>query len=444
MPMPMTRPPGDGVCADTYDACTLRAAIEEANAYPGADTISFAYGMYIQLNTTVGALPSINEQLRIDASSVWNTSDNQPGVTLNGVSRSFPGLLMSADNCEAYGLHLINFQNAIDTRSAYNTIGGPLQGQRNVISSNDSYGIAIYGPATHHNLVWGNWLGLSITGDTKQSNYGGVLIAGGAHQNTIGGDILGEGNVLSGNAFFGVAILDTGSNDNRLGANLIGPPAVGSSQNVGNGASGVYVYNGPQNNQIGGSSGDLAGNLIADNGNAGVILGSVHNNSVESNFIIGNTSDGVTVTDAADNLILANEIAYNTQRGVFVKESTATGNAILANSIHHNGYQGIDLLLGGNAELAAPTITIASTSGASGTGCAGCTIHLFSDTADEGEIYEGFATADLSGNWSYSGPLGGPQVTATNTDADSNTSEFSAPFAIPTYRLFLPIVMRNP
>ena len=31
--------PGDGVCSDSSGACPLRAAIEEANALPGADTI---------------------------------------------------------------------------------------------------------------------------------------------------------------------------------------------------------------------------------------------------------------------------------------------------------------------------------------------------------------------------------------------------------------------
>ena len=31
--------PGDGVCADSLGLCTLRAAIQEANAFPGADTI---------------------------------------------------------------------------------------------------------------------------------------------------------------------------------------------------------------------------------------------------------------------------------------------------------------------------------------------------------------------------------------------------------------------
>ena len=117
---------------------------------------------------------------------MWNTAENQPGVTLSGGNQSLPGLFLFANNCEVYGLYLINFQSAIEIRSAYNTIGGPLEGQRNVISSNSGYGVSIYGPAAHHNLVWGNWMGLSITGDTKQPNDNGVRIAGGAYENTIG------------------------------------------------------------------------------------------------------------------------------------------------------------------------------------------------------------------------------------------------------------------
>src|SRR5690554_3073293 len=34
--------PGNGICADAYGYCTLRAAIEEANALPGLDIITFS------------------------------------------------------------------------------------------------------------------------------------------------------------------------------------------------------------------------------------------------------------------------------------------------------------------------------------------------------------------------------------------------------------------
>jgi hypothetical protein len=36
--------PGNGVCLSTSGGCTFRAAIQEANALPGADTITFSLG----------------------------------------------------------------------------------------------------------------------------------------------------------------------------------------------------------------------------------------------------------------------------------------------------------------------------------------------------------------------------------------------------------------
>src|SRR5688572_33136742 len=38
--------PGDGICATSSGVCTLRAAIQEANASNGADTITVPAGIY--------------------------------------------------------------------------------------------------------------------------------------------------------------------------------------------------------------------------------------------------------------------------------------------------------------------------------------------------------------------------------------------------------------
>ncbi|MBN1137882.1 MAG: right-handed parallel beta-helix repeat-containing protein [Anaerolineae bacterium] len=178
-----------------------------------------------------------------------------------------------------------------------------------------------------------------------------------------------------------------------------------------------------------------------------------------------NKTYGVYVRDGAGNWTQANTIAHNTYDGVYVCGATATGNTITANSIHDNGNKGIDLGQGGNSELAAPVITTANAGGASGAGCAWCTIHLYSDAADEGETYHGIASADGSGNWNFSGFLSGPNITATNTGSCGrqfhgnelaplnfapagcgDTSEFSAPFTIgggAQHKIFLPLVVCN-
>ena len=67
----------------------------------------------------------------------------------------------------------------------------------------------------------------------------------------------------------------------------------------------------------------------------------------------------------------------------------------------------------------------AAASPVSGTACAGCTIDIYSDGADEGRAYEGSTTADAGGSFKFDRKLAGPFVTATATDGQGNTSPFS-------------------
>lgn len=438
--------PGNGICASWYNTCTLRAAIEEANAFSGADTITFATPMTIHLNSTEGRM-DINTQVRLDASGVWDSPNNRPGVNISGVNQSISCLHIYGINVEVYGLSIYNCYSAIGVYAAYNTIGGTLQGQRNVLSGNAFNGIYLGNSGTHHNVVQGNWIGLSITGDSKVPNESGVVIMQGAHDNTIGGNTSDKGNYISGNTKYGILIEGVGSNSNKLGGNVIGLPAAGS-QNVGNGLAGVFINSGPQNNQIGGSG--LASNTIALNEMRGIHIRSANNNIIENNYINGNEADGVSILNGANNRIWVNNLGYNGNNGVSVDGASATGNTITANSIYENGLKGIELVNGGNSELPAPVITSASASGASGTGCAWCAIHIYSDLADQGVTYHGVTTANGSGVWTYNGNLDGPNITATNTGSCgqqryveepavtdittiagcSDTSEFSSPFSI--------------
>src|SRR5439155_13469953 len=59
--------PGDGTCATAGGACTLRAAIDEANANPDADTIAFDIaGSGVHTIVPAGGLPFITAPLTID------------------------------------------------------------------------------------------------------------------------------------------------------------------------------------------------------------------------------------------------------------------------------------------------------------------------------------------------------------------------------------------
>jgi len=68
--------PGDGVCADAKGACTLRAAVMETNALPGADEISLPAGTYVL------SIPGAGE----DASATGDL-DVTDDLTINGAGR---------------------------------------------------------------------------------------------------------------------------------------------------------------------------------------------------------------------------------------------------------------------------------------------------------------------------------------------------------------------
>jgi ELWxxDGT repeat protein len=324
--------PGNGVCADAYRACTLRTAIMEANAWPGRDTITFAWPMTITLDANRPPLPFVNEPVIVDASSVWDTGAGRPGVTLEGGGIGASGLSLSAGLCDIYGLTITGF------------------------------GVA------------------------------GIMVA--SQGNHIGGDGPGQGNVLVGNtepyAGCGLLIIGAGATSNVVQGNTIGLAP--------------------------------SGEVLANK--AGVCL-----------------QEG-----AADNTVLDNVIAGNIESGVRVISDTTTGNTITANSIYSNGL-GIDLVDGGNGGLAAPAIEGAIPGQAWGTACASCRVEVFSDAGDQGRTYHGFTTADPGGNWVYDGSLDGPYVTATATDADGNTSGFSAPEPLvepeTKKEVFLPLILRN-
>ncbi len=64
---------GDGVCATSSGACTLRAAVQETNAIPGADTIQVPAGTY-----ALGISPSGG------AGSAWGDHDISDSVVISG------------------------------------------------------------------------------------------------------------------------------------------------------------------------------------------------------------------------------------------------------------------------------------------------------------------------------------------------------------------------
>ena len=267
----------------------------------------------------------------------------------------------------------------------------------------------------------------------------GIALSGGAQNNTIGGDRnigagpLGQGNLISGDGNFGVGLWDPGTSFNTIRGNYIGTDLSGSTA-WGSARDGIHM-NGANYNLV-------VDNLISGHG-TGVYLCCVNDgsNTIRGNYIgtdasggtgVGNRWAGVAIDRSGYNVVgPANVIAFNGGPGIAVYAEGSVRNRITQNSIHDNGGQGIELSDGGNTELAVPLLLdwdlAAGTAG--GIACAGCVVEILSDGEDQGAVYEGRSTADGAGAFAFSkgAALAGPYLTVTATDAEGNTSEFSAP-----------------
>ncbi len=280
--------PNDLVCRDGGGACTLRAAIQQANANPGANTISFNVGGGGPQTIAPGsALPTITDTVIIDGTTQPGFA-GKPLIELNGAGAGIAnGLAITAGNCAVRGL---------------------------VINRFSSDGILIRGAVATNNTITGNYIGTDREGMVALPNAtGGVDVVEGASNNTIGGPSAPARNVISGNLRVGVFLQSNNTTGNIVQGNYIGVGADGATP-LGN-PVGVFIGYGARGNTVGGVVGSTpVGNVIAYNADAGVAVYSeptsnnsdgnvISVNSIHSNNGLGIDlgADGVTLNDDDDN-----------------------------------------------------------------------------------------------------------------------------------------------
>ncbi|HEY0098935.1 MAG TPA: CSLREA domain-containing protein [Pyrinomonadaceae bacterium] len=399
--------------ADTNDNlcnadCSLREAINAANANPGADTILFdipasdprrnaTTGVYtISVSALLGALPQIVEQVTIDGytqGTISTPSDTSDDARPN-------------TNPLSAGLNMRLLVELTDDASGIANANGLDVGEAGFNSR--IRGLAIYGFSTGAGVnitgaegvrVEGNFLGVRADGSTGVSNNYGVRITG-APRASIGGTNAGASNLISGNTQAGVLItgvIAAGEDRNLVQNNLIGTNALGlAGLPNAEGASGInkggVLIIEASGVLVGGAG---VGNVISGNNGIGVIIsGSIAeggapatDNAVRGNLIgvaadgataLANSGDGIEITNGQNNFIggtasgQGNTVSSNTANGIAligslfvggessnniiagntiasngmdgVLVSAGTGNRINSNSIYSNGQQGIDLL----------------------------------------------------------------------------------------------------
>ena len=289
-------------------------------------------------------------------------------------------------------------------------IGGTVPEARNVIAGNGGFGNVVLdmdGGA----VVQGNYIGTNVTG-TGPLGRPTIGISLFSHNNLIGGPAPGAKNVISGNVI-GILIgsrLAGAFQGNVIQGNLIGLNALGTGP-LPNESYGISFQEGSSDNTVGGTQ-NGAGNKIAFNGKAGVLVSSGWRNSIRGNSIFSNgglgidlQSEGVTANDTTDSDVGANNLQnFPVITSVQSLDSGTTIHGSLKSTpnttFQIDFYSSAALDPSGNGEGA-----------------------VFLNTTPITTDINGDATINVTLNV----PLGtGRVLTATATDPDGNTSEFSA------------------
>ncbi len=389
----------DPACLASDGTCTLRAAIEQANATGGTDTIKFA--KTVKTISPATPLPSVTGTAVIDG----RRGNTAKLVTLDGSNvPDADGLVIATSDSIVQNIVVVGFGGGAGvhfTTADRNTVQDSFLGVlgdgqtpkankqgvridsepgsdankvlRNVIGGNKNVGVLIL--FSDGNEVAGNRIGVS-TADTAVGNKFGVVVDGTdlrASGNVIGGTSAAKANIIGGNSKEGVFITGTRASQNLVQGNFIG--VLPDTTALGNGRGGIRILNG-LDNVIGKVQApteaieDCTGgcNTISFNGSHGVFLVGepAIRNAVHGNRIFANGGRGVYVSDASQSQIHGNSIGDNFSDGVridtFESQDGGNQNKVNANKVEGNSGEGIAVfnassnLIGGNGSQSGPPI----------------------------------------------------------------------------------------
>ncbi len=447
--------PGDGLCDIGGSICTLRAAIEEANANAGADTIHFSIGTGAQTLAPATGYPAIIEAVTIDGT----TQPGYSGTALIEIDGFGAGLV--------HGIHLGN-------GSAGSTIRGLL------VNRFGNVGIVVSNNSIVEDCIVG-------TDATKTQNRGngddGISIHG------VDGATI-RNNVVAFNGSNGVAVYDL-ENSAYPDFTALTPdqtaifPSIDFTDSCGSfqHAAGSIIVDtaGRSFNDLFGMSLTATMNIPTSgtynfdfpqlDDNARLLIDAVEQLNVtgpaggDVNVILSAGPHSIDVDfregGGAANLVLeisgpgTPTFTFGASPGfqgeLFQLSINSTNNTITENSIFDNAGLGIalacccsdsndagDIDIGPNGLLNFPVITnhfsnLNGTITIQGTAPVGSVVEVFGSTNDgsgrgEGKLYLA-TSAIVPGDGSFIATFTLPQpyysVTTTATDAAGNTSEFS-------------------
>lgn len=283
------------------------------------------------LGNTIGREGAGNTQ-----DGVWlvtgasNTVVEENALDANGGN----GIRLDADDCDivdnTIGLVAGNGAHGIRMGSASS---GNLIGTQNKIGNNGLDGVVVSGTGNH---VIENRIGWEPPGFAVGNGRHGVHVLPDAVAPRI------ERNRIMDNAGDGILVTG-GPSAVVLGNEIGGYPGGGSFIEMSNGGNGILVL-GVDDVIIGDGSAE-GRNLVLYNGRDGIGIDNASGTRVDGNLIAANLLSGVALLEGAeDAFVFRSEIRQNFSKAIHVGHSAGTGNTFRATVMAGNVVPGIDLI----------------------------------------------------------------------------------------------------
>ncbi|HEX5122644.1 MAG TPA: right-handed parallel beta-helix repeat-containing protein [Rhodanobacteraceae bacterium] len=319
---------------------SLRAAIANANAHgSGLITFDIGSGCGPHVITLDSPLPQVTAPLIINGNTQTGASANDLEF---GTDATFCVILEAGNASVTKALQIPT--SAGD--------GAAMRVEGLAFSGFSDAAIAL--GSGDGSVIIGNRFGGTVGGHALAPNGLGIRLDVNSHDAIVGGDDVADRNIIGGATGSGMVLfggLSSATHGNQVVNNLIGVDWTGDASghfvDLGNGARGIYLA---------GDHNTISGNWIGDNAQTGIAVlnGGATHNTIDGNWIgfpwgsglYGNGLAGIHVQgDAGDapsiNVITDNVIAENATQGVWVE--IGQRNKIRRNGIYGNGGLGIDL-----------------------------------------------------------------------------------------------------
>lgn len=389
--------------------CWIGIGLDGTTARPNT------YGVVLLSGTGGNIVGTDGDGNNDDAERNLVSASEQAGIYLSSNGNVVAGNYIGTD---ASGTGDRGNSVGVQILSASNLVGTDADGSNDAVEGNlisgNSHGVIISGISATGNVVAGNYIGTAVNGVADLGNStNGILVQGTTGTNTIGGATAAARNVISGNDYIAVNLIDADNTvviGNYIGLGADGTTVLGTPY-------GIPIQYGSNNNRIGGTA----------PGEGNVITGMTYQGISNWYFPVG-----------TGNRYLGNSIYNNGALGIDIGvDGAGQANGVTPNDAGDpdagwNNLQNfavmtdVKLLAGGDLNV---TYNVPSSSANS---AYPLHIEFFkSDGSGEGKTLIGtdsYTTPATTASVTFTPATSmgvGDEIVATATDANGNTSEFS-------------------